>query len=343
MAKLLLGLDIGIQSIKAVQISSNKDANSLLAAGYIATPTKSFLSMSPSDDQALADTINRLVHDMKVATADVSASLPSSKVITRVIEVPNMTDKELDSSIQWEAEQYIPLPLAKVKIDYVVIDRNEEKNKMKVLLVAAPISTIERYMRIISLSGLNPVALETEILADVRSITQSFPDLPNVLLMTIGASSTEIALVRDHILVFTKSHPIGGTTFTRAIAEELGFELPQAEEYKKNYGLDEDKLEGKIAKTLTPFFKSLFEEIEKTAAYFKEQFPHEEIKTVVACGGGAKLPGLVLHLTRELGIDSQINNPFINLSVDPNILPALTPDAPIYTTAVGLALKELET
>jgi type IV pilus assembly protein PilM len=341
MSKILLGLDIGTQTTKAIQISRDKDNSTLLAAGYIATPTKAFNSNTTTDEQIMSDTINRLVHDMKVTTTEVSASLPSSKVITRVIEVPIMSDDELASSVEWEAEQYIPLPISKVKIDYAVITKNQEINKMKVLLVAAPIVTIEKYMRIINLAGLNPVALETEILAVARSVNQSFPTLDNLILLTIGATTTEIALLYDHNMVYAKSMPVGGNTFTRAIAQELGFELPQAEEYKKTYGLEEDKLEGKIAKILTPYTNSIFSEIEKTISYFKEQFPKADMNTIVVGGGGAKMPGLVLTLTKTIGLDTQFSNPFVNISVDPNILPSLTPDAPLYTISVGLALKDI--
>ncbi|MBI2616855.1 type IV pilus assembly protein PilM [Candidatus Gottesmanbacteria bacterium] len=340
MHKVLLGLDIGTNSIKAVQIAREKSGKHLLAAGYIATSAKALASLTTGDEQELASTINRLVHDMKISTEDVSASLPSSKVITRVIEVPMMKDEELTSSIQWEAEQYIPLPLSSVKLDYAVIGNNTENTKMKILLVAAPITIIEKYMRVITLAGLNPVALETEILASSRCIVESYQTLENVLILSFGATSSEIALTYNRTLIYARSLPIGGNTLTKAITEELGFEIAQAEEYKKTYGLEEDKLEGKVYKTLEPFFKSVLTEIEKTLAYFKEQYPKDEIKSVIACGGGAKLPGLVLAITKNFGIDSQLCNPFLNLSVDPNILPILTPDMSMYTVAVGLGLKE---
>jgi len=342
MQKTLLGLDIGTKSIKAVQISHEKDNKVLLAAGYIATPSNALASQNIADEQVLADSINRLVHDMKATTLNVSASLPSTKVITRVIEVPQMTEAELSSSIQWEAEQYIPLPLSRVKLDYAIVEKKEDTGKMKVLLVAAPISIIEKYMRIITYAGLNPQALETEILAAGRSIADNFPALSNIVILSMGATSSEIALLRNHILVYAKSLPIGGSTLTRIIAQELGFEIAQAEEYKKNYGLEEDKLEGKIARILNPYLHNIYSEIEKTTAYFKEQYPREEVNTVVIYGEGAKLPGLVLSITKNLGLDSQTSNPFINLSVDPNILPTLTSDAPMYTVAIGLALKEVD-
>ncbi len=341
MSNILIGLDIGSSSIKATQISRDKNTSMLLAAGYIATPVRDVSSMSEHDEQDLANSINHLVHDMKVSNINVSASLPSSKVITRIVEMPAMNDKELASSIQWEAEQYIPFPLTKVKLDYAVVSSNLETQKMNVLLVAAPLSLIESYMRIITLSGLNPVALETEIMAIGRSVSFSLPSVSDVLIVSIGANSTDIALMHDQILGYTKSYPIGGNNMTRAISEELGFEIAQAEEYKKTYGLEEDKLEGKIAKIISPYINNLIEEMEKTVAFAKKTYVKAEISTVMITGAASKLPGLVMSITKNLGLDSQLSNPFINLNVDPKILPRLTEDAPIYTTSIGLALKEI--
>lgn len=341
MTKILIGLDIGIQTIKAVQLSREKNKNALLAAGYIPTPGRTVNATETMEEQALASSINRLVRDMKVSTTEVSASLPSSKVVTRVIEIPAMKESELATGIQWEAEQYIPWPLAKVKLDYAIIDTDMRSQKMKVLLVAAPLALIEKYMRIVSTAGLIPVAFETEILAIARSIAETFQTLSNLLIVSIGAATTDIALLHDHTLVYTKSYPIGGITLTRAISDELGFEIAQAEEYKKTYGLEEDKLEGKIAKIIMPFFTNITQEMEKTVAYFKGQYPGEELVSSILTGGTARLPGLVLSITRNLGIDSQTANPFLNLAVDPNVLSVVTPDASLYTAAVGLALKDV--
>ncbi len=332
MQKLLLGLDIGTQTIKAVQMSREKNSNQILAAGFIPTP---------SDEKSMPDSINRLVHDMKISSSDAAICLPSVNVITRILEMPIMTENELSSSIKWEAEQYIPMPLDKVKIDYTVIGKDEQNSKLKILLIAAPITLLEKYINITTAAGLNPVAIETEILAATRSITTSFPQLSQAIVVSLGAATTEIALIHDQTLVYTKSIPLGGNTLTRLIAQELGFEVNQAEEYKKTYGLEEDKLEGKIAKSLMPHFTTIFSEIEKNVAYFKELYPKEDITNITVCGGGAKLPGLILSLTKNLGLDTQISNPFINLTVDPKILPTLSADAPTYTQAVGLALKEI--
>src|SRR3989344_3879648 len=340
MSKILLGIDVGSQTIKAVQISHEKNKFKLLSAGFIPTPKIEADLAGRSDEQIISNAVKQLVHDMKIATSDVSISLPSYKVVTQVIETPLMTDRELESSINWEAEQYIPLPLSKVKLDYAVIAKNETTQKMKILLVAAPISLIEKYMRIMQLSGLNTVAVETEILAAVRAINNSLPTLTNIILVSIGATNTEIAIITRQILTLTRTYPIGGTTLTRAISEELGFDVTQAEEYKKTYGIDEDKLEGKLSKIMNPFFSNLYAEIDKTITYFKEENPKEELMTLVISGGTAKLPGFMLSTTKNIGVNSQVANPFINVEIDQEVLASLNPDAPIYTTSVGLALRE---
>lgn len=340
MPKILIGFDIGSQTIKAAQLQREKNKIRLISAGYIPTPKIEYNTATHNDEQIIANAIGKLAHDMKLTTSDVCLSLPSYKVVTQVIETPLMSDKELESSINWEAEQYIPLPLSKVKIDYNVIEKNEESKKMKILLVAAPLTLIEKYIRIMNLSGLNPVAIETEILASVRATNNSLPTLPNVLLVSLGATNTEIAIIRNHLLSFARTYPIGGNTLSRAIAEELGFDANQAEEYKKTYGIEEDKLEGKLSKIMNPFFNNLFSEIEKTITYFKEEFPKDDLMTLVISGGTANLPGLMLSATKNIGINSQISNPFINIEAEQDVLTTLNTDAPLYTTAIGLALRE---
>lgn len=342
MTTALIGLDIGSSTIKAVQLVREKKNISLLSAGYIATPSIDVSVLSQHEERELAKSINRLIHDMKVTTVQTSLSLPSAKVVTRVIDIPIMSESELASSIKWEVEPYIPLPMDKVKMDYAVISENQETKKMKLLIVAAPTLLVEKYTRVAQLAGLTAVSLETKTLAVARSISQTFVGIPNILLVNIGSSATDIGLLHEGVLLYTKSFPMGGNALTRAIAEDLGFEPAQAEEYKKTYGLEEDKLEGKIAKILLPLFSNIFTEMEKTVAYFKGQYPEEDITLGVMCGGTAKMPGFVLSVTRRLGLDCQLANPFSSVKVDQSVAAIINPDASQYTAAVGLALRDVE-
>ncbi|MBP9814659.1 pilus assembly protein PilM, partial [Candidatus Woesebacteria bacterium] len=173
--KSLLGLDIGSHSIKLIEIARSGSTNTLLAAGSIPTPPKALSSPLEGDRQAIAAAIRQLIHDTGAKSSSVALALPESQVFTRVIQVPALSSRELTSAISWEAEQYIPLPLDQVNIDYSVLRDAKETgtDKMDVLLVACPKTLLEKYLSIIEMAELIPVAAETEIIATSRALVRS--------------------------------------------------------------------------------------------------------------------------------------------------------------------------
>lgn len=339
-AQSIIGLDLGNSSIKAVELAKIGNTIQLISLGSIPTPPRGLLSDTALDEQGMVDIISKLLHDMKSSSKTVNTALPESQVFTRVIEVPKLSEKELASSIQWEAEQYIPLPIEKVNLDYAILEFDKSNNKMSVLLIAAPIKLIEKYSRILDTAGLTLSSVETDAIAITRTIPKEIPPTSNIVLINIGAHSTDICTVKNKQISFVRSIPTGGENITRAIAEELGFTSGQAEEYKRTYGLEKDKLEGKIFATVQPVFQSIVDEIKKVIAFFNEHHQNETITSTILSGGSAKLPGLVTYLASETGIDTQVSNPFANVTIDPKIKLQVEANSSIFTVAVGLALKD---
>ena len=159
----IIGLDIGSHSIKLVEIERRKDEAILLATGSIPTPPKVLLSANPEDIESIAMVIKKLWNETGAHTKNVNIALPESQVFTRVIEVPQLSDRELTSAIKWEAEQYIPMPLDQVTVDFTILRDSRETgtNKMEVLLVASPKTLVEKYVTILEYADLIPVAVET--------------------------------------------------------------------------------------------------------------------------------------------------------------------------------------
>jgi type IV pilus assembly protein PilM len=274
----------------------------------------------------------------------VVASLPESQIFTRVIDMPVLTDNELQSAIKYEAEQYIPIPLSEVKLDYQVLDRPHSQTgdkKMDVLLVAAPNVLIKRYLRIIEQAGFKPYALETEITANSRSLININKMSLTSMVVDIGASTTKLAIVADRKIAFTRSLAIGGSAFSRAVAQGLGFEIDQAEQYKDTYGLDDTQLEGKIAVAIKPIFDVITNEMQRALAFWSGRHPDVVVKTLMATGGSAKMPGLIPYLTAATGLEGQIGNTWETFSFGPNVSPTIRDDSPFYSIAAGLAMKDI--
>jgi type IV pilus assembly protein PilM len=163
MAKAVLGLDLGTQYIKYVQLEHiGKDQFRLLSVGMAPAPAKGINSDATIDLEALAASIKKLLKDGGVHSREVNIALPESNVFTRIIQVPPLSERELASAIKWEAEQYIPLPLEEVNMDFSIVGESKDKDgnkKLDILLVAGPKLIIERYNKILEMCDLDGIAM----------------------------------------------------------------------------------------------------------------------------------------------------------------------------------------
>ena len=338
------GLDIGSHSIKAVQLSGSMERPEFVAAGQIDTPPQAASQPGVTDDdaaaEAIANSLRALHKEAHFSTDRVVIALPESQIFTRVVELPSIKPEEVKNAITWEAEQYVPIPISEVKLDWQVLGNTSKTGKVEVLLVAAPTSLIERFMKIIRMAGLTPISLETEITSVVRSLVQRIEGAPTTMVVSIGASTTDLSIVSTGRISFTRSISIGGQALARGVAQELGFEIDQATEYMKTYGLDPTSLEGKVMQAIKPIFDVIVNEIRRVLAYYSTKHPELPVKRLVVTGGTAKLPGLVVYLAEALGLEVQIGNPWEGISLPGQVAKKLSIDSTSYAVAVGLALKQ---
>ncbi len=337
-----IGLDIGSYSIKLIELVRDGDRVGLLSAGAMPTPAHALSSNLRADTEAIAVALRQLVKDTGTKSRNVTIALPESKVFTRVIEVPQLSQRELTSAIKWEAEQYIPLPLDQVNVDYTVLREAKETgtNKMEVLLVAAPKALIDRYLTILELAELTAVGAETEIIATSRAVARSASNVKTLMVVALGAQTTDIAVLKNGVLVFTRSVAAGGEALTRSIAQSFDFTVAQAEEYKRTYGLSPDKLEGKIALSAKPIMDTIVGEIKRGLAFHQEKYKDQPVQTILLTGGTSRLPGMVVHLAQATGVEVQMANPWVGIAKDARFN-VLNTEGPNFAVAVGLALRQV--
>ena len=184
--------------------------------------------------------------------------------------------------------------------------------------------------------------METEIISASRALLPPTTIGKPLTLMVVnmGAKSTDLSILKAGIIAFTRSMPTGGESFTKALAQDFGFPMPQAEEYKKTYGLEKDKLEGKVFRSLQPLFNVIVDEVKRAITFFQNKFPDEIISTIIISGGSAKLPGLVSTLVDAVGIETQVGNPWVRIDKDPARFAKLEEEGSVFVVAAGLAMRE---
>src|SRR5512147_1517986 len=102
-SKLAVGLDIGSNSVKLVQLKERKGGFSLAAWGNAPLPPEAIVDGALMNSSAIVDAVRQLVGAQKVKTKEVAIGVRGHSVIIKKIQLPRMSQEELDESIQWEA------------------------------------------------------------------------------------------------------------------------------------------------------------------------------------------------------------------------------------------------
>lgn len=335
------GLDIGSHKIKMVKLAKNGNQYRLIALGNATSTQKGVLSDAENDLTALATIIKKLHSEAKINTKNVVSALPQDQVFTQVITLPKLSEGELNSALKWEAEQYVPIPLNEVTLTHQILGtvNDNGKEKIEVLLAAAPNRLIDRIVTVLKTAGFNPISLETEIMAIARSLVPAIPEATMVI--DLGAKATDIAVMEKGQVIFVRSLATAGEALTRAVASGLGLDINQAEAYKKAYGADPNKLEGKMVTALGPVIEVLTAEMEKIIQ-FHQLSKNKPINRVILSGGTSSLPEISAILAKKLNLEIQIGNPFSQIVKDDLTKKIPPQEIPLYSIATGLAMKEIE-
>ncbi len=332
-----LALDIGTYTLKAIHARPGKQPD-ISRVVEVFNPEGISVPTDDAQSEKLAKLIGTFINDNKLPTTDLRLSLPETVVSTKVISLPSLTDAELASAINWQAEQHIPIPPEELSLEYQVVYRppkNEKNVQMKVLLIGVRKQIIERYVTVFASLGIEPTLMETQMMSIIRSLNFEAAD-PTTLIAHVGASTMDLALIHQGQLEFVTTHLSGGQILTRALEQSIGLDATQAEGYKRTYGLDEAQFQGKVRQALLPSVKVFTTEFAKAIRFFLTQHPTEGVKRVVLSGGTAQLPGFVQYITNELGVEVLVAAPF---ALTKGQQPQANHTA--LTVCVGLLMREL--
>jgi type IV pilus assembly protein PilM len=246
--KLAVGLDIGSGSIKLCQLKPGKKGNyQLISFGMVQLPPEAIVDGALMNSTAVVDGIQELFASQKIKHKEVATSVSGHSVIIKKINLPQMTPEELEESIQWEAEQYIPFDINDVNIDVQILNtESTQAGQMDVLLVAAKKDMVNDYTEVIASAGLTPVVVDIDAFAvqNQFEINYEVPRSETVVLVNIGASVTNINVLANGISTFTRDISIGGGQFTDAVQKALNVSYDEAEALKLGGGAQRQRRGG---------------------------------------------------------------------------------------------------
>lgn len=350
------GLDISDLSLKIIKLKKKRGALGLASFGEAKIKSGIIEEGEIKDEETLAKIIREAltkVRGEKLNSKYVISSLPEEKAFLQVIQMPPMTEEELKRAVRFEAENYIPLPIEEVYLDFQIVKPlYNHLDHLDVLIAALPKKTVDSYTSCLKKAGFIPWVLEIESQAISRALVKNEVSPCPLLLIDLGATKTSFIIFSGYSLRFTSSIPVSSQKFTEAISRGLKVDSAEAEKLKLKYGIKADiKNKGKeIFEALIPVLSYLIEKIKTHLNYYQTHASHEHLPSnkgvakIFLCGGGANFQGLSDFLSSQLKIPVELGNPWINILPKPlKEVPELPHEESLrYTAALGLALRGIK-
>jgi type IV pilus assembly protein PilM len=342
-----IGLDIGSSFIKVLELVSNKGKWSLVNFGMKKLPPEAVVDGQLMNSNVIVDSIRELISEQNIKTKEVVTSVSGHSVIIKKINLPLMSRSELEESIQWEAEQYIPFDINDVNIDVQILDpAGDASGQMEVLLVAAKKDMINDYTAIVQEAGLSPVVMDVDSFAIENAFELNYDVAPDdtVVLVNIGASLININILRGGMTTFTRDITLGGNQYTEEIQKQLNVSYEEAEALKIGGDIIRDAqavVPEEVETIIRQVSMNVATEIQRSLDFYAATAAEDEIRGIFISGGTARVPGLARAIQEKTGLSVELINAFRRIEIDEKAFNVdfLTEVGSMASVAVGLAMR----
>ena len=343
----LIGLDISSTSVKLLELSQQSDGYRVEAYAAEPLPPNSVVEKNITDVEAIGEAIQRAVKRSGSRAKFAAVAVAGSSVITKVITMPsNLSDEELESQIQLEADQYIPYSLEEVNMDFEVLGLNDKNPDMvDVLLAASRSENVDSRVAAVELGGLTAKVVDIEAYTMENAFPLIASQIPGgardttVAIVDIGATMTTLSVLHDAKIIYTRDQVFGGKQLTEEIQRRYGLSYEEAGMAKRQGGLPDNY----VPEVLEPFKDAMAQQVSRSLQFFFSSSHHNTVDHIVLAGGTASIPGVDELIEQRVGSTTSIANPFTHMALASRVkAQALANDAPALMIACGLALRSFD-
>lgn len=348
------GVDVGLSSVKVVQLRNDHGRVVLETYGELATGPYGGLAVGQATSlspEKLGELIKDLLREANVTAKRGAIAIPLRASLIVDAEIPEVPDANLAAVVPLEARKYVPVPISEVALDWIKIppsadaqlEWSENKGKrpmIKLLIVAIQNDSISQTQEAARLGGFTPDFVEVETFSSIRSTLRG--DLGATALLDIGAGSSKLAIVDRGVVRVSHTINKSSQDITIAISRSLGVPFTKAEEIKREVGMvDRSSTYGELGSVVNPTVEYLFAEASRVMVKYQKD-NRRSVDKLVLVGGGAQLKGLIEIAKREVGIPVSLGTPFDKTETPAFLANVLQNAGPSFAVSLGLALRGLE-
>jgi len=352
----VMGIDISASSIKLVELKRIKSGYELKAMAIVDLPRDAIVENTVIDSIAVSQALLDVIEKAQTSTKNVALSVSGNAVIIKVIQVDSTTEFELESQINFEADQHVPFDIDDVYLDFQILGETEEDPEhMDVVLVACKREIIDDYQLVLSEAGLNTACVDCAVFTLENAVEETgiytqdstALDAAEALddesdattdayaLINIGANIININIMREGQMAFVRDQFYGGQNLTEAIQKAHAISYAAAEDMKKNNFSEIDP------NVMEEFFSSLSSEIGRSLDFYGANNAEYPVQKLLLSGGCALIQDIDVEMDQRLGIETKILNPMDGIQIPESKFDAdeLKAMGPMLMVPVGLAMR----
>jgi len=339
---LLVGLDIGSHTIKAVELEPQNNRGRRLVHWGISPPlAEAIVDGEIMDRQLVTDAISNLFESREIKSRQVVAAVSGRAVIVKKILMNRLSAEDAQQAVYWEAEQHVPYDINDVSLDFEILGpAPNDPKQMQVLLVAAKKDMVLSFSDLIREAGLQPLIVDVDSFAAQNALEANYDFGPTevVAILNIGSEITNIDITRAGVPYFTKDLQLGGNTFVEAAQRK--FSLSQSEAAAVVRG---ETSGFEVVPVVEQACEGLALALERAQAYLRTAGEAGSVTRIMLCGGSALTPGIADFLSRRFNVTAEVGNPLSRIGYDPALFAGqeVMKVAPLLTVGIGLALRRL--
>lgn len=343
----VLGLDISSSVVKLLELSKKGSSYRVESYAIEAIAPGAVVDKAIADPGAVGESLKRAIKRSRTRAKYGAIAVGGSTVITKIISMPDsLSDDEMASQIELDAEQYIPYPLEEVHLDFHVVNSPGKNNgTVEVLLAASRSETVEARVAALEMGGLTAKVVDVEAYATETALRLLTPKLPGaganqiVAVVDIGDARTSMSVLDNFKIIYTREQIFGGKQLTEEIQHRYDLSYEEAEKSKRRGTLPDDY----AAELLEPFKEAMAQQISRSLQFFFSSSQYTHVDHIFLAGGNALIPGIAKLVQSKIGTPTTIANPFVGMTVASRVnAQALISEAPALMVACGLALRSFD-
>ncbi|MCG8324538.1 MAG: pilus assembly protein PilM [Thiotrichales bacterium] len=343
----LVGVDISATAVKLLELSRSGGKYRVESYAVEPLPANSVVDKNINDIEAVGEAVARAWKKSGSKTKAAVAAVAGSSVITKMITMPgDISEDDMETQIQLEADQYIPFPLEEVALDFEIVGTSDSNpDRVDVLLAASRNDVVDARVAVMDSAGLEAKVVDVEAFALENTVGLLVDDLLGgaqdqvVAIADVGSSVTTFSVLENMKIIYSREQQFGGHQLTEDIQRRYGLSYEEAGLAKRQGGLP-DNYEPEV---LEPFKESLAQQISRAQQFFYSSSSISNIDHLLLAGGCASIHGIAELVESKIGVPTSVVNPFANMSLSSRVPPdSLSNDAPALMVSCGLALRSFD-